>query len=48
MRRETTISVSYEEKNTLNEAKRELFGTEEVPYGAVITELAARVVEEGE
>jgi len=37
--RETTISVSHAEKDRLDAAKVELFGTEEVPYGAVITEL---------
>jgi hypothetical protein len=35
----TTISVSHEEKDRLDAAKLELFGTDEVPYGAVITEL---------
>ena len=39
MPRKTTISVSYEEKNRLDDAKQQLFGTSEVPYGAVITEL---------
>lgn len=37
--RETTISVSSDEKDQLDNAKIELFGTDEVPYGAVITEL---------
>lgn len=37
--RETTISVSQSEKDRLDDAKAELFGTDEVPYGAVITEL---------
>jgi len=37
--RGTTISVSHSEKDRLDDAKTELFGTDEVPYGAVITEL---------
>lgn len=40
--RETTISVSREEKRALDEARFELYQTEEVPYGAVIYELAGR------
>lgn len=40
--RETTISVSYAEKEALDEAKLELYHTDEVPYGAVIYELAKR------
>lgn len=45
MIRETTISVSYAEKAALDEAKHELYNTDEVPYGAVIFELAGRVTE---
>jgi hypothetical protein len=45
MSRVTTISVSREEKAALDEAKYELFGTDEVPYGTVISELTARVVD---
>lgn len=41
--RETTVSVSHDEKDRLDDAKAELFGTDEVPYGAVITELVARI-----
>jgi hypothetical protein len=41
--RETTISVSHDEKDRLDDAKAELFGTDEVPYGAVITELVDRI-----
>jgi hypothetical protein len=41
--RETTISVSHNEKNRLDDAKAELFGTDEVPYGTVITELVDRI-----
>lgn len=41
--RETTISVSYEEKRALDKAKVELYHTEEVPYGAVIYELAGQL-----
>lgn len=48
MVRETTISVSHDEKAALDGAKRELFGTKEVPYGTVISELAARVADTGE
>lgn len=40
--RETTISVSRAEKAALDEAKLELYNTDEVPYGAVICELAGR------
>jgi hypothetical protein len=41
--RETTVSVSHDEKDRLDDAKAELFGTDEVPYGAVITELVDRI-----
>jgi tRNA(Arg) A34 adenosine deaminase TadA len=44
MLRETTITVSYDEKDRLDEARREMFGTEEVPYGVVITRLAGKVL----
>lgn len=44
MLRETTISVSHEEKARLDEAANVLFGTDEVPYGAVVDELAANVI----
>ena len=40
--RETTISVSNEEKAALNEAKLEMYGTKEIPYGVVIAELIDR------
>jgi tRNA(Arg) A34 adenosine deaminase TadA len=43
MLRETTITVSYDEKDRLDEARREMFGTDEVPYGAVITRLVDEV-----
>lgn len=43
--RETTISISYEEKQRLDEAARELCGTTEVPYGEVVTILANRVTD---
>ena len=43
--RKTTISVSRAEKNALDEAKLELYDTKEVPYGAVIYELAGRVTD---
>jgi len=45
MLRETTITVSYDEKDRLDDARRELFGTDEVPYGAVISELVDRVAD---
>lgn len=41
--RETTISVSYEEKNRLENFKTELFNSKEVSYGAVLVELMDRV-----
>lgn len=43
--RGTTISVSEAEKDALDEAKLELYNTDEVPYGAVIYELAGRFIE---
>lgn len=44
--RKSTISVSNEEKEQLDNAKEVLFGTQEVPYGAAISELVDRVTEE--
>lgn len=41
--RGTTISVSHDEKRQLDEAKLTLFGTDEVPYGTVITALTNRL-----
>jgi hypothetical protein len=46
MQRETTISVSHQEKDRLKEAASELFGTDEVPYGAVVSELLDRATNE--
>jgi len=43
--RETTISVSYAEKDALNEARLSMYNTDEVPYGAVVDELASRIVD---
>lgn len=43
--RETTISVSREEKSALDEAKLELYDTEEIPYGVVIYELSRRITD---
>lgn len=43
MPRNTTISVSHEEKACLDDAAEALFGTDEVPYGAVVSELVTRV-----
>ncbi|SFC63320.1 hypothetical protein SAMN05444422_112110 [Halobiforma haloterrestris] len=48
MLRETTISVSHEEKELLEEAAIELFGTQEVPYGAVVSELVEQVTDTDE
>lgn len=39
MARENTVKVSNEEKNLLDEARESIFGTDEVPYGVVISEL---------
>lgn len=44
--RETTISVSSEEKAALDELKLELYGTNEIPYGVVIAELTERVTDD--
>lgn len=45
MTRTTTISVSYEEKQRLDDAAEELCGTTEVPYGEVIVQLVDRVTD---
>lgn len=42
--RSTTISVSHEEKQLLDEAADTLYGTTEVPYGATIERLARLTV----
>jgi len=39
MAREDRIRVSEEEKQALDSVKQDMFGTKEVPYGAVITPL---------
>lgn len=39
MPRQNTIKVSDEEKEHLNEVRKQLFGTDEVPYGVVIARL---------
>jgi hypothetical protein len=44
--RDTTISVSHAEKDALDEAKLELYNTKEIPYGAVIYELAGRLTDD--
>ena len=41
--RETTISVSRAEKDALDDARIAMYNTDEVPYGAVISELAGRI-----
>jgi hypothetical protein len=46
--RDTTISVSEVEKDALDEVRLVLYDTEEIPYGAVIYEIAGRVIEEKE
>lgn len=43
--RETTISVSRAEKDALDEARLVMYRTDEVPYGAVIYELAGRITD---
>lgn len=43
MAREERIRVSSEEKQLLDEKRTELFGTDEVPYGAVVAELCQRL-----
>lgn len=42
--RETTISVSRAEKDALDDARLAMYNTDEVPYGAVIGELAGRII----
>jgi len=39
MARDDQIRVSKEEKQALDSVKQDMFGTDEVPYGAVITPL---------
>lgn len=46
MRRSTTISVSYSEKDELDYAAEQLFGTTEVPYGETITQLITEATDE--
>jgi len=41
MKRATTISISYDEKDKPDRARVTLFGTGESPYGVVIWQLAA-------
>lgn len=38
--RENTIKVSDSEKEALDKAREEIFGTQSVPYGEVIQKLA--------
>jgi predicted DNA-binding protein len=45
MTRETTICVSTEEKERLDEAAKVIFGTESVPYGEIVTELCNEMIE---
>jgi hypothetical protein len=44
--RETTISVSYDEKERLDDVAHELYGTTEVPYGEVITQLVIKATDQ--
>ena len=46
--RETTISVSRAEKDALDDARIAMYNTDEVPYGAVIDELAGRITDDKE
>ena len=38
-KRDTTISISENERNMISEAAIDLFGTDEVPYAVTITRL---------
>lgn len=42
--RENTVKLSDNEKDRLDEARREMFGTEEVPYGVTIERLCGGVL----
>jgi hypothetical protein len=44
MPRENTVKVSGEEKAKLDDARQELFNTDEVPYGATIARLCEEVI----
>jgi len=46
--RETTISVSHAEKDALDDARIAMYNTDEIPYGAVIDELAGRITDADE
>jgi hypothetical protein len=43
MARDNTIALSDEEKEILSEARLDIFGTDEVPYGVVISTLCEDV-----
>jgi len=43
MARDNTVALSEKEKRQLDEARLIVFGVEEVPYGAVISELCDNV-----
>jgi hypothetical protein len=43
--RQTTISLSRDEKAALDELKLDWYGTNEIPYGVVIAELTKRVTD---
>ena len=43
MARDNTIALSDKEKEILSEARIEIFGTDEVPYGVVVSKLCEDV-----
>lgn len=44
--RETTITVSYKEKRMLDDAAVEIFGTDELAYGATIQYLCRKTLDD--
>jgi hypothetical protein len=47
MSRESTVRVSDGEKESLDVAREDIFGTDEVPYGTVIQALVDNYFEDG-
>jgi hypothetical protein len=43
--RNTTIRISDDEKELLDQAAKAEFGTDEVPYGATVERLAEKTIE---
>jgi len=43
MARQNTVKVSNDEKTSLDKARESIFGTDEVPYGVVISKLCENV-----